>query len=201
MRITGSQLGKKFDRHWVFKDINFDINAGEKWAVIGPNGSGKSTLLKIITGSTTASSGILNYSLQNGEIDAEEFIQQIAFSAPYVELPEEFSLVELLEFHSTFKKPVISLDEMIVRIGYPNDAHKLIGQYSSGMKQRVRLALDFYFDSVLLALDEPTSNLDERGINWYKNELSEFTQNKSVIISSNQRYEYEICKHFIQLEL
>ena len=90
---------------------------------------------------------------------------------------------------------------MIERIGYPNALNKQLGQYSSGMKQRVRLALNFYFQTTLLALDEPTSNLDEKGINWYQNELKEFGKEKTVIISSNQRYEYEICNKFIQLTL
>ena len=201
MKIIGSRLGKRFDRNWVFKDISFEINDREKWAIIGPNGSGKSTLLKTITGATTASSGGLTYELSGNQIAADDFIKRISFSAPYIELPEEFSLYEFLGFHATFSNALIPVEQMIDRIGYPKDAHKLIGQYSSGMKQRVRLALNFYFDAELLALDEPTSNLDEAGIKWYQNELIEFAQNKCVIISSNQRYEYEICDHYVHLEL
>jgi ABC-type multidrug transport system ATPase subunit len=201
MRISGDKLGKRFEKHWVFKDVSFDINSGEKWAIIGPNGSGKSTLLKIIVGSLTPTSGSLTQFLGLESIAIEDAIQRISFSAPYVELPEEFSLIELIAFHSKFKKPLLSSSEMVDRIGYPTAANKLIGQYSSGMKQRVRLALNFYFESDLIALDEPTSNLDENGIAWYQNELREFTQDKSVIISSNQRYEYELCANFIQLAL
>jgi ABC-type multidrug transport system ATPase subunit len=201
MRISGDTLGKRFEKHWVFKDVSFDINSGEKWAIIGPNGSGKSTLLKIIVGSLTPTSGSLTQFLGLESIAIEDSIQRISFSAPYVELPEEFSLIELIAFHSKFKKPLLSSSEIVDRIGYPTAANKLIGQYSSGMKQRVRLALNFYFESDLIALDEPTSNLDENGIAWYQNELREFTQNKSVIISSNQRFEYELCANFIQLAL
>jgi ABC-type multidrug transport system ATPase subunit len=201
MRISGDKLGKRFEKHWVFKDVSFDINSGEKWAIIGPNGSGKSTLLKIIVGSLTPTSGNLTQFLGLESIAIEDAIQRISFSAPYVELPEEFSLIELIAFHSKFKKPLLSSSEIVDRIGYPTAANKLIGQYSSGMKQRVRLALNFYFESDLIALDEPTSNLDENGIAWYQNELREFAQDKSVIISSNQRYEYELCANFIQLAL
>ena len=201
MRITGDQLGKRFDKNWVFQNLNFDINTGEKWAIIGANGSGKSTLLKIIAGSLSATKGTIIYYSENNSVLQDTIIHKIAFSAPYVELPEEFSLLELLTFHSKFKKPTISIPEMIERIGYPNALNKQLGQYSSGMKQRVRLALNFYFQTTLLALDEPTSNLDEKGINWYQNELKEFGKEKTVIISSNQRYEYEICNKFIQLTL
>ena len=201
MTITGSRLGKRFEKNWVFKDISFEIKEGEKWAIIGPNGSGKSTLLKIITGAMTASAGDIIYRTFENQSSIEAFNMEVSFSAPYIELPEEFSLIEFLDFHSTFSNSLIPVQEMIERIGYPKDANKLIGQYSSGMKQRVRLALNFYFDKKIVALDEPTSNLDENGIKWYQNELIEFARDKCVIISSNQRYEYKICDHFITLQL
>jgi ABC-type multidrug transport system ATPase subunit len=201
MRITGESLGKKFDKHWVFRDISFDIQSGEKWAIVGPNGSGKSTLLKTIVGFQTPTRGSLIHAIKNQPVPEEEAIHHIAFSAPYVELPEEFTLPELLIFHSKFRKPLLSASEIIDRIGYQLAVNKSISQYSSGMKQRVRLALNFYFEAQLLALDEPTSNLDEKGINWYQSQLAEFSKKRTVIISSNQRYEYQLCTNAIALVL
>jgi len=67
------------------------------------------------------------------------------------------------------------------------------------MKQRVRLALTLFFEGDVLALDEPTTNLDEAGVAWYLHEIAEISENKIILISSNQRFEYDFCKKSIEL--
>jgi ABC-type multidrug transport system ATPase subunit len=201
MIISAVGLGKKYDRNWIFRDLTITIDEGERIAITGKNGSGKSTLLRIIAGSLSPTSGTVSYASRNASIPPDESSQRINFCAPYIELPEEFSLRELLSFHSTFRKSILDIDAIIDRMGYPSAADKQISQYSSGMKQRVRLVLAFFFEADIIALDEPTSNLDEAGIAWYQQEIAQIPKNKTIIISSNQRYEYDCCKKSIELEL
>ncbi len=201
MIISAIGLGKKYDRNWIFRDLTITITEGERIAITGKNGSGKSTLLRILAGSLSPTAGTVAYTDNNVSIPEDESCQLINFCAPYIELPEEFTLRELLHFHSTFRQSILDIEAIIDRMGYPAAADKQIGQYSSGMKQRVRLVLAFFFEAEVVALDEPTTNLDETGMAWYRNEIAQIPENKTIIISSNQRYEYDFCKKSIELTL
>lgn len=73
--------------------------------------------------------------------------------------------------------------------------HKLLRYFSSGMKQRVKLALAFCADTPLLMLDEPTANLDTQGIDWYLQLIEKFAVNRLTLICSNQEHEYSFCQN------
>ncbi len=199
MRIVGDSLGKKYNSNWIFRELSIEIEQGDTLALVGSNGSGKSTLLQILSNSLTPSRGTVTYLKGDQTIAPEHATAAINFSSPYADLIEELTLVEHLKFHSTFKKPRIVLEDMMERMGYPEAAHKPIQAFSSGMKQRLKLALAFYFEGSVLALDEPTSNLDAKGIDWYRSLISD-EKNRTILIASNQRYEYEFCKTTIDLE-
>ena len=77
--------------------------------------------------------------------------------------------------------------------------NKLIRYFSSGMKQRVKLALAFCADTPLLMLDEPTANLDAQGSNWYLQLIEQFAAGRLTIICSNQPNEYAFCKNRLNL--
>ena len=201
MIIRAHGLGKKFDHHWIFRDIDLELAAGDSLSITGPNGSGKSTLLQILIGALSPSRGKIEHLVENEVRPFEEIRSHISLATPYTELIEEYTLTEHLDFHARFRKPLISLEEIIQRMGYPDAAHRPIAQFSSGMKQRTRLALAFYFQSEVIALDEPTSNLDEKGIEWYQKEMEEIIATRSAIVSSNQRYEYGFCRNNISLNL
>jgi ABC-type multidrug transport system ATPase subunit len=81
-----------------------------------------------------------------------------------------------------------------------DSAQKQVKHLSSGMKQRFKLALSFLSATPLLILDEPTSNLDTNGINWYLERLNSVLQDRLVVICSNQPYEYEMCRNTIPIE-
>ena len=199
MRINGINLGKKFETRWIFKNLSIDLLKGESLAITGSNGSGKSTLLQILAYSLTPSAGRVEYFHDNQILLGDEVPLFFNFSAPYVELVEELSLEEHLAFHSKFHTPIIHLNEMIDRMGLLGAANQPVKQFSSGMKQRLRLAMVFYFESKALFLDEPTSNLDESGITWYLSEIKKFVGNRTILIASNQRYEYDFCQKIVQL--
>lgn len=196
MDIQLTDLGKKFYREWIFRHLDLQISGGEKVAITGANGSGKSTLLKIISNYHTPSEGKIRY----GQRPAEDIQLRFSFAAPYVNLPEEFTLTELLHFHGQFKEKLESTEEILAVSGLEGAQHKLISEFSSGMKQRVRLSLAFFFRADVLFLDEPTTNLDKNGISWYQMQLEKLSPGVTLFIASNQPGEYEICKKTIEME-
>lgn len=201
MQINLQKIGKKFNREWVFKNIDFEILAGSKLSVLGSNGSGKSTLLQVISGILSASEGSVEYIFDDKKIPVEEVFEYFSIASPYLELVEEMSLIEMIDFHFSFKKRLnnFSNDEIIQLLGLEKSRQKEIRNFSSGMKQRLKLALAILSDVPCVLLDEPCSNLDRQGIAWYQELLKKYTLNRTLIICSNQEYEYEICDKSISI--
>lgn len=195
--ITLEDVGKRFGRQWLFRNVSLLFETGKAYALTGFNGSGKSTLLQIAYGYQTPSKGKILY---NG-IAANELFRFSGFVSPYLELPEELTLEEQLTFHFQFKKlrNNISMLQVAERCGLANHMDKQIRFFSSGMKQRLKLAQCFYADTPVLLLDEPCTNLDQNGIDWYREEIRQIKGERLVIIASNQTYEYDFCEQVIDV--
>lgn len=193
MNITLTNIGKKFTKRWLFRQISFQISTHQLVAITGHNGSGKSTLLQLIFGYQVPSEGTLTLKLNDILVNESERYKLMSFVAPYLELPEELSLMELLQYHFSFKqiKEGSTFEGMIAQAGLTGSEHKHIRYFSSGMKQRLRLLLAFNDTAPVLLLDEPTSNLDEKGVEWYRQQLKEQRSTRTILVASNQLYEYE----------
>jgi ABC-type multidrug transport system ATPase subunit len=201
MLLHANNLGKKFRQEWIFRDFSYQFQKGKPVAIIGGNGSGKTTLLKILSGILSPTQGKIDYQIEGKSIDKEHIYQQIAWAAPYIELIEEFTLSEMILFYKKMKGLVIDDIELFDKLAFIHRSHhKPIKQFSSGMKQKLKLALAFYSPSDILLLDEPTSNLDEENSNWYLKEVQGFIPKKLLIISSNQSDEYDFCSEIINLK-
>lgn len=201
MVIQLSNLSKRFHQQWIFRNLNLELNNKNSYAVIGPNGSGKTTLLQIIAAIQPPSKGTIQYRSDEGPIDADDFYRFLSFVAPYLEMIEEFTLQEFLNFHFSFK-PLSSpwtIDQIIEDSGLADSRNKRLKSFSSGMRQRVKLALSFYSDSQVIFLDEPTANLDKHGIEWYLQRMDGIKANRLILIGSNQPYEYQFCQKTIDL--
>lgn len=201
MNITLHNTGKRYNREWIFRNLSHNFLQGRSYAITGANGSGKSTLIQVIAGATMHSEGQIEYN-SRGSSKAnltENSYQHIAFAAPYLELIEEMSANEFLHFHGGFKKFTLPFSEMLAATGLANAADKQIRYYSSGMKQRLKLAQAFFSNTSVLLLDEPTTNLDEEGIAVYQKLLKENTAGRLVIISSNDKEEYATCEEEIKI--
>ena len=112
-----------------------------------------------------------------------------------MELIEELTLSEFLYFHQSFK-PFIdgkTAKAIISYIGLEDAAHKQIRNFSSGMKQRVKLAQAIFTKTAVVMLDEPTSNLDLDGIALYNRLVSEYCAQRLLIICSNEEAEIQMC--------
>ena len=195
MEIHLDHISKRFGKQWIFRKLDYQIATNSTHAICGRNGSGKSTLLKIISGYHTATSGKINYQLHGRSVQLEDHITRVNYAAPYQQLLDELTLTEHLEFHFRFKESLLPPSEIIDRVGLEGAQRKFVGDFSSGMKQRLKLGLALFSAGSLLLLDEPTSNLDEQGISWYKEEILKKKGDCTIIIASNLRYEYDFVDH------
>jgi ABC-type multidrug transport system ATPase subunit len=195
MQIEVENLGKRFSRQWIFRRINYSFHVGNSYAIVGPNGSGKSTLLQVIAGAVEKSEGEIRFSNNEGPILPEQHFQQISMAAPYLELIEELTLTEFLHFHQSFKPfvPGVSPKFIIEYLGLRAAASKQLRYFSSGMKQRVKLAQAVFSDVAIVILDEPTANLDLDGIDLYLRLVKDYCSGKLLLIGSNDENEIKMC--------
>ena len=200
--IQVQNASKRFHHEWIFKNLNLDLSAGDSIAITGGNGSGKSTLLKCLSGAIPLTSGAIQYQSGKTQIIEEQWFRSLALATPYLELPEEFTLSEVLSFHFQFKNPLQqrSNAEILEILGLEKHKSKAISQFSSGMKQRVKLALAIFSEVPFLLLDEPTTNLDKQGVTWYLDLIQQFSQDRIVMICSNDPREYDFCEKKIAME-
>lgn len=201
MTISLSDAGKRYNREWIFRHFNYNFESGQSYAITGPNGSGKSTLLQVISGSMYANEGKIQFSIDNKECADENVYKHVSICAPYLEVVEEMTLTEFLDFHQGFKSfiPGISSDKIISIVGLEKARNKQIRYFSSGMKQRVKLAQCIFSDTAIVLLDEPCTNLDIQGMSLYNNLIQEYCANRMVIVSSNDKHEYEFCNEKINI--
>jgi ABC-type multidrug transport system ATPase subunit len=201
MQILLSDTGKRFNRDWIFRKFSYQFIQGETYSITGPNGSGKSTLLQVIAGAVASSEGSISYKNDSADIDPDNAFKHISIAAPYEELIEEMTLSEFLGFHAKFKPLLsfITIKEIIHDIGLEKSADKQIRYYSSGMKQRVKLAQAIFSKTPCVLLDEPCTNLDEEGIALYRRLIENYCGGRLVIVSSNDVQEYEFCRNTINI--
>lgn len=190
--ISCNDLGKRFNREWIFRRLNYAFLPGKIYAVTGPNGSGKSTLLQILWGQSPPTTGALQYAKNGIAIAVEEIFHHIAVATPYMDLIDEFTLQEQLTFHFKLKpaRNGIGIDELLDNMYLTHARHKYIGNFSSGMRQRVKLALAFYTEAAIIFLDEPGTNLDKQAFEWYLTQLRNVPHTTLVLIASNNPEEY-----------
>lgn len=189
MEIRLEGIGKKFGPDWIFRGVTCTFRDGSVSAILGRNGSGKSTLLQIVAGSLHPTEGRVTYT-HGGEVIAnDEIFRYLTLATPYLELLEDFTLEEMVRFHFRFKRFIPGFDHAAVirQLDFPAMAHKQLAKFSSGMKQRLKLALAVLSDVPLLLLDEPAMNLDRAGTDWYLELLERYRLGRTLIICSNMK--------------
>ena len=195
MTIHLQNVGKRYRLDWIFRGVDFNFTKGERYAILGPNGSGKSTLLKVLSGHLSPSKGSISFEKQGQKIEPDAVYRQVSYAAPYIELIEEFTLEEALNFHAKLKPLLQGFTpaKLYELLALPRTRTKEIRFFSSGMKQRVKLALTVCSDTPVLLLDEPATNLDLQGIEWYKNLIAEYASDRLVVIASNDPHDADFC--------
>lgn len=196
MDILVEKLTKRFNKHTLFKNMDFSFQSGKNYAILGANGSGKSTLLRILSGYQTFSKGKVTFINDAKELDIEAVYPYISITTPSLELLEEFTLQEMIDFHFCFKTVMDEgkLKQELINANLDKHLNKQLKYFSSGMTQRTKLLLAFLSNTPLLLLDEPCTNLDETGVDWYKTLITNYTANRTVIVASNLKHEYDFCE-------
>ncbi len=196
MEIRLKNVAKHFGREVVFKDLSTTLASGSRTAILGPNGSGKSTLLQTIAGALAPTQGTLEHVVDGTTLAPDSVYRCVSMAAPYLGLYEDLSLEQAIDFHARFKPLLDSCTTReLARIAYLDHAlHKPVIHFSSGMKQRLKLALAIMSDTPLLLLDEPTSNLDAQAIGWFTALLEKHVGQRTLVVASNrQAAEYALC--------
>jgi ABC-type multidrug transport system ATPase subunit len=194
--LDAQNLGRRYGRQWIFRQLSHVFQPGSATAILGPNGAGKSTLLSILAGQLLPSEGQVAYSLTGQPLPVAEVPRHLAYCAPYLELPEDFTLLELLAFHTRLKplRPGLTVAELVDIMYLHKARHQAVRTFSSGMKQRLKLGLALYAAAPLLLLDEPTTNLDAQGTAWYLEHVARVRDaGRLVVVSSNVPAEYGFC--------
>mgnify|MGYP001060203558 CR=1 FL=1 len=201
MQISLQNIGRRFNREWIFRGIDYTFDETGSYAVLGANGSGKSTLLQVLNGSLVPSAGTIKYTNGTVNIDPGDIFNYLSLAAPYLEVIEDFTLNEMIDFHFRFKPYRQGMDKEAVAgiLNLQGSRNKAIRYFSSGMKQRLKLALAFCADTPILMLDEPTANLDNQGIDWYLGLIEQYSAGRLTIICSNQQHEYSFCANTLNI--
>ncbi|HQV01307.1 MAG: ABC transporter ATP-binding protein [Bacteroidia bacterium] len=198
-RIELQNISKRYYNNWLFKNVNFTFDKQQSVAITGHNGSGKSTLLKIISGFTVPTKGSITY---HGQATADTAFEHISMAAPYLDLLHDFTLLENISYFNKFKPLQAGITHgQLIDFAFLNEAtHKPYKYFSSGMKQRIKLALAALADTDVVLLDEPLANLDKKGIQWYAEQIVPLLQNRLCIVSTNNPdAEAFFCKHFLEI--
>lgn len=201
MELIAKELGKRYGFEWIFENFDYHFLSSGKYGITGPNGSGKSTLLQVLGGGLQASKGVVNHQLNGQKLDDSELYQKVSMVAPYLEVIEELTLKELLNFHFKFKSYLNNINQkrFLEIVFLDKHANKQIRYYSSGMKQRVKLGLAMLSDTPLVLLDEPATNLDIEGIQWYRELVQKYGGNRTLLVASNRLEEYDFCTEIVHL--
>ena len=195
-----SDIGKRYYNRWLFRELSFRLEEGNKLALIGTNGSGKSTLLRIIAGQLSPTEGKVEYFNGEKRLVYSQFYQQLSWAAPSIDLYDELTLREHINWH--FKLKASSLDDpmkLVDILNLRNDQDKKLRLYSSGMLQRVKVGLALFTQSKLLLLDEPTSNMDTANAERMLSLIEEQRAGRMLILASNLEREYGDFEQKIRL--
>ncbi|MEQ1744666.1 MAG: ATP-binding cassette domain-containing protein [Saprospiraceae bacterium] len=202
MTIQLTDAGKRFRFDWIFRGLNHRFEPSGRYAVVGPNGSGKSTLMKVLSGHLSLSKGSVVFEENGHALDSDAAVyRRVSYAAPYIELIEEFSLNEAIRFHTRLRPllPGLTAESLYDLLDLPRARNKELRFFSSGMKQRVKLALAICTDSPVLLLDEPTTNLDQNAVRWFKKMLETYAGDRLLAIASNEAGDLELCREEVNI--
>lgn len=202
MNIVLDNAGKRYGNEWIFRHATLTLSASQPTVVMGGNGSGKSTFLRLLSSAIYPTEGSVSYKLANKQVEPDYVFRYVSMAAPYMELIEEYTLKEQVTFHAHFKTFIESMQtqDVLNCMQLENAANKQISLFSSGMKQRLRLALAILSDTPLLLLDEPCSNLDVEGKKWYASLIEKYTHGRLVVVCSNaEKEEHFFCTNEVDI--
>lgn len=184
-------IGKKFYRNWVFRNISFQLEQGQRLLLTGPNGSGKSTLIRILAGQMAPTEGKTHFTAGKRLLDYESYYSQLSWAAPWQDLYNDLTLTEAIHLHFQFKLPIIPQNQIAQALELEKHLSKPLRHFSSGMLHRTKTGLAIFSKSRLLILDEATTNMDQVNSDLVFRWLDEYLGDRMLIFASNNPAEFE----------
>jgi heme exporter protein A len=205
VELICDNLSRTFSGKTVFKNLNFNISNSRSLLITGRNGSGKSTLIKIIAGIIHSSKGKVLIKENNVEVKKENWFKKIGFASPYLNLYDELTGYENLDFFFRLKslgedKPDGKIDFILKKVSLYEKRNEQVKNYSSGMKQRLKLAFAIMNEPGILLLDEPRTNLDKEGVELIHRISKEQKEKGILIIATNDEEDKEHYENFLNME-
>lgn len=195
--LTVSGVSKAFGRRRICANISFELQIGDRLAVVGPNGSGKTTFLKILCGLQRADHGAIAYALNNRKIARDRWPEHVGLVAPDLALYDELTALENVHFINRiggWGKSDDELTSLLAEMGLSGRENDLLGTFSSGMKQRLKYAAALVKAPPLLLLDEPTANFDESGTAIFRQVIQKQRSTGICILATNDKREAELAE-------
>lgn len=197
--LSAKNLSKQYGNRIIFRRISFAFDVGQSVAITGRNGSGKSTLLQILAGHKSPSAGEVSLVLNGKPIESSLRPLSVGFASPALGLPEEIKLDDFLSIHFSIRNSILPSSAISERIGLARARNLRLKELSSGMIQRVRLAVAMLDAAPILMLDEPCQNLDQAGIALYHDLFEEVRIRKLILIAGNDPQEYGLCREGLEV--
>ena len=190
--LSAQALTQRFGPSKIFESLSFEVSKGQGLVVTGPNGSGKTTLLRILSGLLRPTKGKVRLNVDGKAIFPEDRLKHIGFITPELALYEELSALENLEFFARvrrLKRTKADHLALLERVGLKERGRDLVGTFSSGMKQRLKLAFAIQHEPAFLFLDEPGSSLDDSGRAVVEGVVAEQKKKGVLIVATNDARE------------
>ena len=170
--------------------INIHVPEGKIYCIMGPNGAGKSTLLKMISGIEKPTEGDINFKGENWKReDLKTIGSLIEEPGLFDNLTVEDNIKLKLKLHHVENK---DQEQILNTLGFGDHNQEKVKGFSTGMRQRLGIALAFMGNPDLVVLDEPTNGLDTFGIHELRELLMlEKKQGKTIIIASHMLSEIQ----------
>lgn len=199
--IEAENISKEYNYTSIFQQLNGHFESDQSVAVLGDNGSGKSTLLQILSGMTEPTSGMVTWRYDDKKIPDYRWYEYLSYCSPHLYFDPRFTVDEIIRQFQRVKQFQNDLthDDLIELMRFQPHRSKYINELSSGMNQRVRLVLTICADVPALFLDEPCSNLDQQGVDWYHELISTYGLGKLIFVASNDPREFDFCEKRLSL--
>lgn len=201
--LTLQDVTKIFGRRLIFDKINYEFNSGSVYGLAGKNGSGKSTLAQIIAGILSPTRGKVIHKHDDNLIVSENLHDHLGFVSPYLVLYNEFTAGENLAHFTRIRGNQIDEEKItywLNKFNLYDRRNDLLKEFSSGMKQRMKIIFALLHDPQIIIFDEPTSNLDNEGKDKVYEIINDQGKEKVVIVASNENNDLELCSKILKVE-
>lgn len=197
------EINKRYRDKTLYQNLTYTVSAGTCTCITGNNGSGKSTLLKIIAGILKPTKGKIIPRRAHTPISMNDYRTYIGMVSPEMQMYDNLTALENVQFFTGIMEQSHSNDrlhEALNTAGLTAVKENLLKTFSTGMKQRLKLAVLLASDQPVWLLDEPSSNLDEDGRQLVGKCVHEgLIKKKTIVIATNDPLEVSYAEHVFKL--